>query len=97
MKIEIAPVVDLPTAAVYKQEFAIRYDYPVYFTEGVFDRDNPIFEEALCRREPRKRHRFAAFIDANTFAVAVSSSCCSRAYASATSFQYPGGVGVPLP
>jgi 3-dehydroquinate synthase len=64
MKIEIAPVVDLPTAAVYKQEFTIRYDYPVYFTEGVFDRDNPLFEEALCRREPRKRHRFAAFIDA---------------------------------
>lgn len=66
-KIIEAPVklVDLPAAAVYNQEFTIRYDYPVYFTEGIFNRDNPVFEHALCRREPGKRHRFAAFIDAN--------------------------------
>jgi 3-dehydroquinate synthase len=64
MKNETADVLDLPATAVYEQEFTIRYDYPVYFTEGVFDRDNPVFELALCRREPRKRHRFVAFIDA---------------------------------
>ena len=59
---------DLPAGAVYQQEFTIRYDYPVYFTERVFDRDNPVFEHALCRREHGKRHRFAAFIDANVAA-----------------------------
>ena len=65
MKSEAATVVDLPAAAVYNQEFTIRYDYPVYFTEGVFDRDNRVFEHALSRREPHKRHRFAVFVDAN--------------------------------
>lgn len=61
-------VADLPAATVYQQEFTIRYDYPVYFTEGVFDRANPVFEHALCRRESGKRHRFAVFIDANVAA-----------------------------
>ncbi len=59
---------ELPAAAVYQQEFTIRYDYPVYFTEGVFDRDNPVFEQALCRREAGKRHRFVAIVDANVAA-----------------------------
>ena len=68
MNAETAKVVDLPAAAVYQQEFTIRYDYPVYFTERVFDRDNAVFAHALCRREPGKRHRFAAFIDANVAA-----------------------------
>ncbi len=63
-----AKVADLPAGAVYQQEFAIRYDYPVYFTERVFDCENPVFEHALCRRERGKRHRFAAFIDANVAA-----------------------------
>ena len=61
-------VLDLPTATVYAQQFTIRYDYPVYFTERVFDRANPVFEDALCRREPAKRHRFAVFLDANIVA-----------------------------
>lgn len=68
MKPESATVVELPGAAVYQQEFTIRYDYPVYFTERVFDRDNPVFEHALCRREAVKRHRFAVFLDANVAA-----------------------------
>jgi 3-dehydroquinate synthase len=61
-------IADLPLGAVYQQEFAIRYDYPVYFTERVFDGDNPAFEQALCRRERGKRHRFVAFVDANVAA-----------------------------
>jgi 3-dehydroquinate synthase len=65
---DAAKVADLPAGAVYNQEFTIRYDYPVYFTERVFDCENPVFEHALCRREPGKRHRFAAFIDANVAA-----------------------------
>jgi len=68
MKPETATVVELPGAAVYQQEFTIRYDYPVYFTERVFDRDNPVFEHALARREAGKRHRFAVFLDANVAA-----------------------------
>ena len=68
MNAETAKVVELTAATVYQQEFTIRYDYPVYFTDRVFDRDNPVFAHALSRRESGKRHRFAAFVDANVAA-----------------------------
>ena len=68
MKDDIGHLTAWPATAVYQQEFTIRYDYPVYFTERVFDRDNPVLEHAISRREPGKRHRFAAFIDANVAA-----------------------------
>jgi 3-dehydroquinate synthase len=51
--------------AVYQQEFAVRYDFPVYFTEHLFARDNPIFKQVLLRKEPGKRHRFVVFVDSN--------------------------------
>lgn len=51
--------------AVYQQEFAVRYDFPVYFTEHLFARDNPILRQVLLRREPEKRHRFVVFVDSN--------------------------------
>ena len=54
--------------AVYNQEFSVRYDYPVYFTEHLFARDNPVFMQAMVRREPGKRHRFVVFVDANVAA-----------------------------
>ena len=89
MKRETARVVELPEAAVYQQEFSIRYDYPVYFTENVFDRDNPVFEHALCRREAGKRHRFAAFVDANVAASwpALTHEIAAYAQAHAESMQ----------
>lgn len=66
MKTKPQKVVSLPVgSAVYQQEFAVRYDYPVYFTEHLFARDNPVFAQVLARREPSKRHRFVAFVDAN--------------------------------
>lgn len=68
MKPETANVVDLAASTVYEQAFTIRYDYPVYFTENLFDRDNPVFEQALCRREPGKRQRFVVFLDSNVAA-----------------------------
>lgn len=54
--------------AVYRQEFTVRYEYPVYFTEHLFAHDNPVFVQALTLKEPGKRHRFAAFIDAHVAA-----------------------------
>lgn len=51
--------------AEYQQEFAVRYDFPVYFTEHLFARENPIFKQVVLRKEPGKRHRFVAFVDAN--------------------------------
>src|SRR5574341_852231 len=57
-----------PFAAVYHQRFAVEYDYPVHFTHDLFARDNPVFVSALTRKEPTKRHRFLAFIDADVAA-----------------------------
>jgi len=54
--------------ADYLQSFSVRYEYPVYFTEHLFARDNPVFRDTLLRREPAKRHRFVAFIDSNVAA-----------------------------
>lgn len=50
---------------VYRQSFSVAYDYPVYFTEHLFDRQNPVFAEALARREPGKRHRFVVFVESH--------------------------------
>jgi len=55
-------------SAVYHQRFAVQYDYPVHFTHDLFSRDNPVFVEAVSRKEPTKRHRFLAFIDADVAA-----------------------------
>jgi 3-dehydroquinate synthase len=54
--------------AVYVQSFAVEYEYPVYFTEHLFARDNPVFRDTLLRREPARRHRFVVFVDANVAA-----------------------------
>lgn len=54
--------------AMYLQRFAVSYEYPVYFTEHLFARENTAFLDALTRREPTKRHRFAVFIETNVAA-----------------------------
>ena len=51
--------------AVYLQEFAVRYEYPVYFTEGLFNLHNTIFVQALSRLEPGKRHRLVVYLESN--------------------------------
>jgi len=49
--------------ATHWQRFAVPYEFPVVFTEGVFDPDNPALRDALCRLEPAKRHRAVFFVD----------------------------------
>ena len=55
-------------SALYLQSFSVDYEYPVYFTEHLFTRDNAVFRDTLLRREPGRRHRFVVFIDANVAA-----------------------------
>jgi 3-dehydroquinate synthase len=50
-------------SAVYLQRFSVDYQYPVYFTENLFDPDNPALVEALARLEPGRRHRCLVFVD----------------------------------
>ncbi len=50
-------------AAVHVQRFAVAFEYPVYFTERLFDPANPVLVEALARLEPERRHRCLVFLD----------------------------------
>jgi len=55
-----------PTQArtdTHGQRFAVPYEFPVVFTEGVFDPENPALRDVLCRLEPAKRHRVVFFVD----------------------------------
>ena len=49
--------------ATHWQRFAVPYEFPVVFTEGVFDPQNPALRDVLCRLEPGKRHRAVFFVD----------------------------------
>lgn len=49
--------------ATHWQRFAVPYEFPVVFTEGVFDADNPALREVITRLEPAKRHRAVFFVD----------------------------------
>jgi 3-dehydroquinate synthase len=50
-------------SATHWQRFAVPYEFPVVFTEGVFDPDNPALREVITRLEPAKRHRAVFFVD----------------------------------
>lgn len=49
--------------ATHWQRFSVPYEFPVVFTEGVFDPENTALREVLCRLEPAKRHRAVFFVD----------------------------------
>ena len=49
--------------ATHWQRFSVPYEFPVVFTEGVFDPENTALRDALCRLEPHKRHRVVVFVD----------------------------------
>jgi 3-dehydroquinate synthase len=46
------------------QRFAVRFEYPVVFTEGAFEPQNEVLAAALARLEPDRRQRVLAVIDA---------------------------------
>ena len=50
-------------SATHWQRFAVPYEFPVVFTEGVFDPGNPALREVVTRLEPAKRHRAVFFVD----------------------------------
>lgn len=58
--------------APYLQRFTVPFEYPVFFTEDAFAPANPALEDALCRREPSRRHRALVLLDEG-LAVAVPS------------------------
>jgi len=54
------------------QRFSVPYEFPVVLTEGVFDPENPVLRDVLCRLEPAKRHRVVFFVDDGLNSGAVS-------------------------
>ena len=49
MSVELVkPGAESGMEAVYHQEFSVRYDYPVYFTEHLFARNNPVFFQSIA-------------------------------------------------
>lgn len=49
--------------ATHWQRFSVPYEFPIVFTEGVFDPENPALRDVLCRLEPAKRHRVVVYVD----------------------------------
>ena len=45
------------------QRFSVPFEFPVVFTEGVFDPGNRALRDVLTRIEPAKRHRVVFFVD----------------------------------
>jgi 3-dehydroquinate synthase len=55
-------------ASTILQAVEVRFDYPVVFTRGAFEPGNPALADALARKEPARRHRFFAVLDAGVAA-----------------------------
>ncbi|MEM7746021.1 MAG: 3-dehydroquinate synthase [Pseudomonadota bacterium] len=45
------------------QRFSVPFEFPVAFTRGLFDRENPLLADVLSQREPAKRHRALVYLD----------------------------------
>ena len=49
--------------SVHWQRFSVPFEYPVYFTDNLFDVANPTLVETVTRLEPERRHRCLVFVD----------------------------------
>jgi 3-dehydroquinate synthase len=45
------------------QRILVPFEYPIYFTEGVFSPDNGDLAAAIASKEPRRRHRLLPILD----------------------------------
>jgi 3-dehydroquinate synthase len=50
-------------AHIHWQRFSVPYEYPVCFTENLFDPENTLLIDTLGRMEPEKQHRCIVFVD----------------------------------
>lgn len=52
-----------PRTDTVLQRFTVTYEYPVAFTEHLFDPANPLLADTVGRLEPERRHRCLVFLD----------------------------------
>ena len=50
------------------QRITVQFDFPVHFTRGLFQADNPLLADTVTRMEPGRRHRILFVIDENVAA-----------------------------
>jgi 3-dehydroquinate synthase len=50
-------------ADCYKQSFTVSYDYPVYFTRGLFHPHNDLLADVIDRLNEHRLHRLKVFLD----------------------------------
>ena len=80
------------------QRFAVEYAFPVCFTRGLFDPDNPLLRDTLSRLEPTGRRRLAVFVDDGALAALPDLGRRIVAYAAAWPAQLELlGEPVPMP
>lgn len=52
-----------PQTVTHVQRFSVPFEFPVVFTENIFDPNNTALRDVICRIEPAKRHRVIIFVD----------------------------------
>ncbi|PCI05695.1 MAG: 3-dehydroquinate synthase [Hyphomicrobiales bacterium] len=51
------------TTTTLMQRFAVPFEFPVSFTENLFDPENLTLVDTLCRKEADKKHKIIIFLD----------------------------------
>lgn len=67
-------------ATVHWQRFTVPYEFPVCFTENLFEPENSVLRDALCRLEADKLHRCIVFADDGLLAARPELSGAIEAY-----------------
>ena len=63
-----APAEEAGSTTSRLQRFSVPFEFPVVFTSGLFDPENPVFADTLSRLEPGRRHRCIFFVDEGVLA-----------------------------
>lgn len=58
-----APIASTRASTFHLQQFAVSFEFPVVFTEGLFRLDNTVLVDTVNRLENDKRHRLMVFVD----------------------------------
>jgi len=69
------------------QRFEVSYEFPVYFTNDLFDVENSVLRDTLTRLEPEKRHRCLVFVDDGVLSSHPGLKAAVMAYAGAHSTE----------
>ncbi len=76
-------VMDTESGEMIWQRFSVPYEFPVAFSEGLFEPSNTLLVETLALREVDKRHRCLVFIDEGVAKASPSLATQIEAYAAA--------------